>query len=1302
MADPLAALSSAPPTPKWHQQLPIRTPSQVKRADSSLSGRWNSLFRGGVSLSIESLRARAIEGKISQDQDASLRWIQWKLFLTQHISSIPSSWSALLGRERDTYNELRCRLLRAPDGNYPPQLGFDGTHTTLDSVATLSSSSSRNSPYSDSRRHTSSLVNDLSVNNPLSLDESNPWKTYYSALETRRIILQDVERSFPDLDVFRQTSVQQALTNILFLWALQNEDVGYRQGMHELAALLWKVRSDGALDARHLASRSQPNASTQSCQDTPFQHALADVFVEHDVYALFCVLMQSAKSWYAWRDSPSTTTASQPSPAASPSSAARKRSTARESAEQPRRPLPIVAKCEYILDLLRHIDPALAQHLETLGIEPQIFCLRWIRMIFTREFALDDAIAIWDGLFASAGSLELIDYICIAMLLRIRNQLLAADHTSALQSLLRYPAEAQVQPSLLVKQAMYMRDHGRQPSTGVTVVMQNRDLLGIAVRSVDGSSQEASTAQNAPASPTQRYGAQKFATVGRVPSAAGGRPSPWGRLQGETNAGNGHVATHLPRPDARRWQEPASAGDPLGAAAADSDPNAPRAFGINPSAYLPEGVSDFAKSWYERAELPQTLNSALANVSRTVAAAAAGAYGTNKPETSGFPSGFDQAFSAQTGPRSSGTASTVGHAASGRTRPKLPIANEAEGLDPVQPAQPASIPRSSAELADQLAKLTTANRAIGSALSACIGVLEQNWLDRNTGSDSKRDDLEQRDLNTLMSFTALKHIRDVLDGRANEFDPATLPASIAKKPSSTANPRKAKEGSVGQRNTQQGGDIAQHAATKGDSSSIQSVQKEAAAPKPSSLPMSLPEYARYGRQMILPDFGLPGQLRLRNAKVLVIGAGGLGCPAVQYLAAAGVGQISILDHDVVEPSNLARQILHSDATVGMSKAVSAAKAAKQINPYITAVPLAEALSSTNARQMMRGHDLVLDCTDNPLTRYLISDAAVLEGVEVVSGAAQGYDGQLVVLHKRIKPEFAGPKVSAAAAATSNQIVRGPCYRCLFPMAPRPDEVTNCEDGGVLGGITGLVGTMQALEAVKILAGIGEDTPPFLALVSPLTSTPFRCVKIRPRRISTCRSCGDPAQVTEPMIANLETEDYVSFCGLNAPPVTDGTLRRTRVSFMDPKALVVDVRPTVEYGITKLDGSLNLPIQSLLKDPEDAWKKIHQAQQGSSASSVLVVCKKGNDSQLAVQALLKHQDEKAEQERKQAKEEKANAPALPKAPAHPLDDIASKVEAAAATDATANRKQSVTALQISDLAGGLRAYAKEKDPNFPVY
>uniref|UniRef100_V5EKL3 Rhodanese domain-containing protein n=1 Tax=Kalmanozyma brasiliensis (strain GHG001) TaxID=1365824 RepID=V5EKL3_KALBG len=595
-----------------------------------------------------------------------------------------------------------------------------------------------------------------------------------------------------------------------------------------------------------------------------------------------------------------------------------------------------------------------------------------------------------------------------------------------------------------------------------------------------------------------------------------------------------------------------------------------------------------AKGWYERSELPQSLNSALANVQRTVAAAA-NAYGSAKVEN--------------------------------------------------------------ANLVQGVSKTTTANKAIGSALTACIEVLEQSWLDRSRISGKQsQEDLDQSDLNTLMSFTALKHIRDVLEGTATEFDPATLPAPIVKPTAPSSEVAKVEQ-------VPQQSSIQQPPSYKPDA--IRDVPPKNGP----SLPMSLPEYARYGRQMILPDFGLPGQLRLRASKVLVVGAGGLGCPAIQYLAAAGVGQISILDHDVVEPSNLARQILHSDATVGQPKANSAADAARRINPYITAIPLVEAISAHNARQHMRGQDLVLDCTDNPLTRYLISDAAVLEGVQVVSGAAQGYDGQLVVLHKRIKAEFAAPKARGDGEA------RGPCYRCLFPQAPRPDEVTNCEDGGVLGGVTGLVGTMQALEAVKILARIGEDTPPMLTLLSPLTGMPFRCVKIRPRRVASCRACGDPAQVAEPMIRDLESEDYVSFCGLTPTPAEkEGP--RTQAAAMQP-ALIVDVRPEIEFGIAKLDGSINVPIQTLLRNPAQAWKRIHEAQPAAGVKEVLVVCKKGNDSRVAVRELLRV---KAEGEA---------------APVDPLQEAK-------------GARGEVRPVKISDLVGGLRAYSRERDPGFPVY
>lgn len=234
-----------------------------------------------------------------------------------------------------------------------------------------------------------------------------------------------------------------------------------------------------------------------------------------------------------------------------------------------------------------------------------------------------------------------------------------------------------------------------------------------------------------------------------------------------------------------------------------------------------------------------------------------------------------------------------------------------------------------------------------------------------------------------------------------------------------------------------------------------------------------------------------------------------------------------------------------------------------------------------------------------MTRYLISDAAVLAGKQVVSGAAQGYDGQLVVLHKD-----EGEK-------------RGPCYRCLFPEAPRPEHTQSCDDGGVLGTVTGLIGTLQAIETIKLLTHVGEATPPTMLFASPFSATPFRNVRIRPRQVKRCRICGDPAWVRD-RITDLTAEDYTSFCRLTAPPQFDvrsedvGILEARRLAEGD--ALVVDVRPPHEFAITALDASRNLPIEAVRADPSAAAASLPPKQ------PVLIVCRAGNDSREAVHLL----------------------------------------------------------------------------------
>ncbi|UZJ57266.1 hypothetical protein CBS101457_006586 [Exobasidium rhododendri] len=430
--------------------------------------------------------------------------------------------------------------------------------------------------------------------------------------------------------------------------------------------------------------------------------------------------------------------------------------------------------------------------------------------------------------------------------------------------------------------------------------------------------------------------------------------------------------------------------------------------------------------------------------------------------------------------------------------------------------------------------------------------------------------------------------------------------------------------------------------------------------------LSLPEYKRYGRQMILSGFGLQGQIKLKEAKVLVVGAGGLGCPAVQYLAASGVGHISIVDHDHVETSNLARQILHTDGNVGLNKALSAAQAGQIINPHIRLEAIQEMLSVDNAVALIARHDIVLDCTDNVLTRYLISDAAVMCGVQVVSGAGQGLEGQLVVLHKNLSPHASASGHSIRPRKGKGK--RGPCYRCLFPKAPRPEDVTDCEDGGVLGGVTGVVGTMQAVEAVKLLVGMSDEEPPCLTLVTPFNHPPFRTIKLRPQRATTCRACGDPEQMTAEAIetkikADLSSEDYVAFCGIARLPTQTSNNRQVDVHAKEERqGLLVDVRPQVEYEITHLVPSVNIPFRTLLSDPQAAHDRLRTLAaklEGEDSIekdvAIYLVCRKGNDSILAQSALLS---------------------------CSPAD--------------------SITSLDFVNVKGGLRAWSEQVDGSFPVY
>ncbi|GAB1287246.1 Adenylyltransferase and sulfurtransferase MOCS3 [Apodemus speciosus] len=379
------------------------------------------------------------------------------------------------------------------------------------------------------------------------------------------------------------------------------------------------------------------------------------------------------------------------------------------------------------------------------------------------------------------------------------------------------------------------------------------------------------------------------------------------------------------------------------------------------------------------------------------------------------------------------------------------------------------------------------------------------------------------------------------------------------------------------------------------------------SPLPPRDALSREEILRYSRQLLLPELGVRGQLRLAAASVLVVGCGGLGCPLAQYLAAAGVGRLGLVDHDVVETSNLARQVLHGEAQAGQGKVWSAAAALRRLNSAVEYVPYARALSEAWALDLVRGYDVVADCSDNVPTRYLVNDACVLAGRPLVSASALRFEGQLTVYH------YDG----------------GPCYRCVFPRPPPAETVTNCADGGVLGVVPGVLGCVQALEVLKIAAGLGTSYSGSMLLFDGLGGH-FRRIRLRRRR-PDCVVCGQQPTVTR-------MQDYEAFCGSSATDKCRALKLLSpeeRISVTDYKRLLdsgaphvlLDVRPQVEVDICRLQHSLHIPLNQLeRRDAHSlellgaALRKGKQDSQEGAALSLYVICKLGNDSQKAVRVL----------------------------------------------------------------------------------
>jgi adenylyltransferase/sulfurtransferase len=409
-----------------------------------------------------------------------------------------------------------------------------------------------------------------------------------------------------------------------------------------------------------------------------------------------------------------------------------------------------------------------------------------------------------------------------------------------------------------------------------------------------------------------------------------------------------------------------------------------------------------------------------------------------------------------------------------------------------------------------------------------------------------------------------------------------------------------------------------------------------AAETPAILPannvrLSPEQVNRYRRHLILPEVGMEGQKKLLAAKVLCIGAGGLGCPISLYLAAAGVGTIGLADVDVVSPSNLQRQVLFGVSSVGEEKVKAAARRLKDLNPDLNVVEHRTIVNSSNVLDLISGYDIVIDGTDNFPTRYCVNDACVLLKKPNVYGSIFRFEGMVTVFAPHLKNPITDEN--------------GPCYRCLYPEPPEPGSVPSCAEGGVLGVLPGIIGTLQANEVIKLIVGIGKPLIGRLVTFNALDME-FRTFKLR--RDPECPICGTNPTITAPI-------DYEQFCGqpiLNAVSVaeTQAEVNKALGKATDPRAgldarglpigyqfhkeleitprevkakldngqkfVFIDCRLKSEQAITNIDGSTLIPLQQLDRVFEDTLE-------GKEDEEVIVYCRSGQRSLQFVSYLKQH-------------------------------------------------------------------------------
>ncbi|KAL7060484.1 hypothetical protein AAHC03_010022 [Spirometra sp. Aus1] len=453
------------------------------------------------------------------------------------------------------------------------------------------------------------------------------------------------------------------------------------------------------------------------------------------------------------------------------------------------------------------------------------------------------------------------------------------------------------------------------------------------------------------------------------------------------------------------------------------------------------------------------------------------------------------------------------------------------------------------------------------------------------------------------------------------------------------------------------------------------------------------EIARYSRQLIIPEFGPHGQQKLTDSRVLIVGCGGLGCPAAVYLAAAGVSRLTLVDDDVVEVSNLHRQVMHSEEKVGTPKVESLAERLRSINHHVIITTHNVHLTNQNACEIVAGHDVVLDCTDNVATRYLLNDACAACGpLPLVSGSALRLDGQLTVYLTAQPPS----RITAAPDEPTKRNRQGeedglakrraPCYRCIHPIPPPSTSVQGCSDAGVIGVVPGIIGTMQAAETIKILTGIGESIAGRLFIMDMAKNT-TRSVELRKPR-PDCKTCA-PSMLITPEI--VKQTDYMEFCGApncDVPRQPNLAMGDTRITVEELKALrdnnsphlLIDIRPSVEVEICRLKGCLYIPLPELYRDSNltQICSHIRNAQPPGSTKPypVILICRRGNKSHSTANLL-----------------------------ASALEDMLSRANLQSNPDLFALDNGSVDSsvpIVVRDVAGGLQAWSEKIDPNFPQY